>query len=228
MSRRGRALSIVALLTTVLALAGCSSKHHTFSDDGTTSIIDPSSPFSATTLRDWKDLGDAIVAVDVTADRKDPGTIAHPAGQNGVYGRLIDVTVVHVYWQRGPAFAPPSSFTSKAWGWVDHGNELQPIVARGEPRLEPHHLYLMAIAKFSTGWAGLGAGAEVPFDGGVIGTGEWQGRDKNIDQPAIDSLLGKNAAGVQTSVDETQPDPRAAQFDNLSPAQRAKKLGVAK
>jgi hypothetical protein len=228
MTRRARALSVVALLAAVLALAGCSSKHHIFSDDGTTSIIDPSSPFAATTLRDWKDIGDAIVAVDVTADRKDPGTLAHPAGENGVYGRLIDVSVEQVYWQRGSAFAPPTAFTSKAWGWVDHGNSLQPIVARGEPRLEPHHLYLMAIAKFATGWTGLGAGAEVPFDGGVIGTGEWQGRDKNVKQPGIQSLLGKNAAGVQAAIDATQPDPRAAQYDNLSPVERAKKLGVAK
>jgi hypothetical protein len=226
MTRRRRAAFVVALLAAVIALAGCSSKHPGYSEDGTR-IVDPAAAFTAPTLADWKDLGDAIAAVEITGDRKDPGTAADPAGTSGVYGRLIDVQVLHVYWQRGPAFTPPTTFTTNGWGWISHGNSLQPIVARGEPRLVPDHIYLMALAKFTTGWAGLGSGAEVPFDGGNVGYGEWEGRDKNIKQPAIADLMGKNAAGVQEAIDQTQPDPNAAKYDNLDPIQRAKKLGKA-
>jgi hypothetical protein len=224
MGRRGRAVGIVALLAAVFALAGCSVKHPSFSENGTR-IVDPTAAFSAPTLQDWKDLGDAIVAVSVISDRK---VVGAAATTDGVFGREIDVQVLHVYWQRGPAFAPPDNFTTKAWGWVQDGNSLRPIVARGEPRLEPDHLYLLAIAKFTTGWAGLGSGAEVPFDVGQVGYGEWEGRDKNIDQPGIKELLGKDAGGVQAVLDRTQPDPRSLQYSDLDPLARAKKLGKAR
>jgi hypothetical protein len=227
MVRRTRIAGIAAVLVAaVLALSACSSKHPGYSENGTR-IVDPNAAFTAPTLQDWKDLGDAVAAVEITGERKDPGTTADPAGTSGVYGRLIDVQVLHVYWQRGPAFTPPATFTTNGWGWVSHGNTLQPIVARGEPRLDPNHVYLLALAKFKTGWAGLGSGAEVPFDGGQVGYGEWEGRDKNIKQPALEELMGKDAAGVQAALDQTQPSAQSAKYDDLDPIQRAKKLGKA-
>ena len=229
MTKRGRttAVLVATVLAACLALAGCSTKHPRFSEN-LTEIIDPISSFSATSLQDWKDLGDAIVAAQVTAERPDGGSASEPAGANGVYGRLIDVQVLQTYWQRGPRFTPPQRFTTKALGYVLHGNQEQPIVARGEPRLEKGHVYLLVIARFGSTWAGLGNGAEVPFDNGTIGVGEWDGRDKNVEQPAIDSLLGDNAAQLQAAINRTQPDPRAALYDNLTPDQRAKKLGIGK
>lgn len=215
------------LLGALLAITGCSgpAARMRFSANGV-QIIDPQAAFTAKTLRDWKDLGDAIVAVQVTAERPDPGTAQTPAGTGGVYGRLVDIVVLHVYWQRDGAPAPPTGFTSKAWGWFNRGNRKQPIVARGEPRLEASHLYLLAIAKFKEGWVGLGDGAEVPFDGGTVGDGEWDGHDPKDKQPALDQLIGKNAAQVQQTIDATNPDPRATQYRDLDPISRAEKIGT--
>lgn len=219
-STKGRALA--ALAAAIVLLAGCGGAPPRVSPDGTR-ILDSTATFTAPTLRDWKDVGDAIVAVEVTGERQDPATATGP---NGVYGRLVDVSVLHVYWQRGSGTAPPGNFTMRAWGWLLDGNSMQPFVVRGEPRLDVNHVYLLAMAHFATGWAGLGSGAEVPFDGGIVGHGEWEGRDPKLGQPALAELLGKDAAQVQAIIDATQADPRAAAYDELDPLGRARKLGL--
>ena len=188
-------------------------------------VINPKSAFTAKTLSDWKSLGDAIVIAQVTSAREQTSGESNPEDNGGVYGRIVTVAVLNTMWTRDAAHVPPSTFDMNAWGWVLRGNAKRAIVPRGEPRLETNHVYLLVLAKFSTGWSTLGDGAEVPFDDGAVGTGEWAGKDPSDDQPAIDDLLGKDLNQAQAVIDAASPDPRSLAYNDLDPLERAKKLG---
>lgn len=227
--RAPKAYLLAALILLAALVAGCSNPpapdaNQTPND---VRIIDPAAAFVAKTAVDWKSLGDAIAVIEVTGSREDKSAAGDPTQNGGTYGRIVDVSVDRVLWSRDAAHVPPDRFSMRAWGWVRNGNYRQAIVARGEPRFETGHSYLVALAKFPYGWGGLGSGAEAPFDDGTVGTGEWAGRDPGVDQPAIHELIGKNITQVQAYLDAVSPDPRSVQYGNLDPVQRAKKLGKA-
>lgn len=187
-------------------------------------VVDPDPAFVATRLVDWKNFGDAIASVRVVSERPDPSTPADPNENGGLYGRLVELRVEHVFWVRDAAHTPPAAFTSSAMGWFGKGGHRTPLAARNEPRLVPRHRYLMATAHFADGWGGLGGGAEVPFDSGVVGVGEWDGRDSHAEQPALDQLMGRDAGQVQAAIDAVAPDPVSIKYGDLEPVARAQQV----
>lgn len=228
-TRAAALLGAALVVPLVAACSGASSPGSAGSSAATANveIIDTLAAFTAKTLVDWKSLGDAIAIVDITDSHADNSAAGDPTENGGTYGRIADVMVDDVLWERDDTtHALPTRFSMRVWGWVAHGNAQQAIVARGEPRLETGNTYLIAFAKFKTGWAPLGDGAEVPFDNGVVGQGEWAGRDPKDKQPAITALLGKNAAQVKQIVDETVPTPQSLEYGDLDPLTRAKKVGA--
>lgn len=223
---------LLAGLLAVVALTACSGG----SGDATPSVdpnkapedvrlIYPKAAFTAKTISDWKSLGDAIVIAEVASSREDDSLVNDPKNNAGVYGRKVTLSVLTTLWTRDAAHTPPSSFEMTAWGWVQRGNAKQAIVAAGEPRLETNHVYLLALARFTTGWSTLGDGAQMPFDNGIAGDGEWAGKTSNDDQPALSDLMGKNSAQAEAIIAAVAPDPRSVGLGALDPLTRAKKLG---
>jgi hypothetical protein len=102
-----------------------------------------------------------------------------------------------------------------------------------QPRVEPGHTYVMAIrweeARCSPGdapeparWRGLGEGSEVPFDKGVLGQGELEGRSRTAaqarsvareaeDETALeDQLAGRGEAAIAQALNAAEPqEPEA-------------------
>lgn len=221
-------MALLAAATVLLAGCSGSSSPSTSSANqapNDVSVIRPAAAFTAKTLPDWKTFGDTIAIVEIVDSKVDHSAAGDPSQNGGTIGRLVQVSVLQVMWQRPGGPALPNRLSMRAWGWVPHGNSQQAIVARGEPRLETGHVYLLVFGKFKTGWAGLGDGAELPFDNGVAGGGEWAGKNPDDDQPGIKALLGKSAAEVQAILDSVRPDPRSLQYNALDPIARAKKLG---
>jgi hypothetical protein len=222
---------LVAALVATLALVACTpsgpSDPASNANQAPTDVqlIRPKAAFTARTISDWKSLGDAIVIAEVTSSREDDSTLTEAGNTGGIYGRVVTVAVLNRLWVRDAMHTPPAQFDMDAWGWVQRGNVKQAIVAAGEPRLETNHVYLLALARFTTGWSTLGDGAEMPFDNGTAGQGEWAGKVNDADQPALADLMGKNAAQVAAIIAAAQPDPRSVTLGSLDPLSRAKKLG---
>jgi hypothetical protein len=82
----------------------------------------------------------------------------------------------------------PRRFEREASGWVFEGMPAnrRELAIEGSPRVEAGHRYVTALVWSGgtcaegeqarpAGWTGLGAGATVPFDDGVVGKGEEEG-----------------------------------------------------
>ena len=97
-----------------------------------------------------------------------------------------------VLWSRpSPAQPAPDTYVRPSSGWVFKGgvgNRHEYALAE-RPRIEVGHHYVIALAwspaKCSEGdkpepaqWVGLGEGSTVPYDEGVIGRGEMEGRQQ--------------------------------------------------
>lgn len=212
-----------AVLVAAVLVAGCSSEVR---HSPGVAKIDPDAAFYADTLQQWKDYGDAIVAARVTSDRPDPRDSKDPDVNGGLFNRLATLQITRTFWTRDAAHRPPARpFTISVWGWFDKTGSRTPIAVVGNPRLEPGHSYLLVLCLLRKHWTTVSGGASVPFDGGVVGHGEWKGRDdERAKQPAIDRLLGKRAAGVQQVLDSVQLSPLSQRYSNLEPDARARKL----
>jgi hypothetical protein len=208
------------LLTSCADAATIASSPSGHAPESRLSVVDPDAAFYAGTLQEWKDYGDAIVTARVIADRDDPRTPADPDENGGLYNRIADVRITHVFWVRDAAHRPPATFHLSVWGWWRKDGGETPIVVRGDPRLEPGHNYLLAMAHLRDGWAPMAGGAAAPFDGGIVGRGEWKGRDKRADQPALDRLLGHDVRGVQQVIDSVQSSAASKRLSGLDPVRR--------
>lgn len=219
-------------LIIVLVLAGCAgggaAPAPTTPAAPRVSIIDPDAAFNPTKLTDWKNYGDAVVAVRVTGEREAPAT--RPSVARGLVGRVADLRITHIFWVRDARHRPPHTVAAAVWGWT--GADRTPVAARGDPRIVPGHDYLVVLARFTDGWGLLGGGGEAPFDDGIVGHGEWLGRDNRAQQddaqrPAIDTLLGKDSAGVQRVVDTVGPNAASVRYADLEPYARAHQIALA-
>jgi hypothetical protein len=89
--------------------------------------------------------------------------------------------------------------TAAGWTWGDHDPEERTEFALSDrPRLDLGHQYVVAFASYPglgqeqaekcgdpatpTRWAPVGSGGAVPITEGVIGVGEFEGIDRDLDQ----------------------------------------------
>jgi hypothetical protein len=182
------------------------------------------------TLTDWKSYGDAIAAIDVAAERSEPTPREVAETGEGLINRTITVRVTRIYWRAVGSRPTPATFDMLAWGWVVHDRRRTPTVSSGSPRLEVGHRYLVALLWFRGGWTTLGSGAEMPFDGGVVGRGEWEGRDparvEAVEHPAITSLLGARDPRIQSTLAHAHADPLADSLRRLAPLARYQRVNA--
>jgi hypothetical protein len=165
------------------------------------------------TMKDWLSFADRIVVVTPTDE-----DISEPAKpQMGQYvSRTVTVTIDEELWARPDAepFSSPWTYDSFGDGVVDgqDGPVLMRLADTGESRVELGHTYLMSAyfddhcIKGDPQWAPLGA---LPFDDGVLGQGEYEGREITLQEataspPAartqeqvLDVLAGMNADQIR-------------------------------
>jgi hypothetical protein len=223
---RARAAAVLCALScaAVLVVVACSPGR---SGPGVV-IGDGDEALPNATVQDWKSYGDAVAAIEVVGARAEPTSPEVAQSGEGLLNRVITVRVRHVYWRARHSRSVPATFTMLAWGWVIHDRKRRPTVSRGSVRLEVGHRYLVVLAHYPDGWGTLGTGAQMPFDGGVVGRGEWLGRAEGPTEaqeyPGIAALLGGDDRRIAAVLARAHADPLADALRNLPPVARYQRV----
>ena len=189
----------------------------------------------SSTAEDWVTHADHVVVVTPSSFEEDkPPASALERGE-GTIGRTATFTVDEILWSaESPKRDAPTTIRMPVMGWEftdgDPNNRRKMAVA-DQPRIESGHTYIMAVnwvnQYCSPGdsdyipaqWTGLGSDSIVPFDEGVIGKGEFEGRQQSVEQaharadsenpnPSLeDALAGKGADSLVAALEAAQPDP---------------------
>ncbi|MEV4350411.1 hypothetical protein AB0J83_38640 [Actinoplanes sp. NPDC049596] len=173
---------------------------------------------ASSSVQDWVTYADHVLVVTVTAEsRVEPSKKEIERGE-GMIGRNAQLTVDKVLWSAPDApQAAPKALKMAVAGWVfdNHGNRAGDVkfAMGGASRLEKGHSYVKAVewvddpcsADPNVGtWEGLGSGDTIPYDAGVVGAGEFEGRVQSLDQARAsfqkgESALRKQIAGASVS-----------------------------
>ena len=153
------------------------------------------------TATDWATYADHVLAVTPVAERALPPAGSEEDGGEGLIARDVTLRVDEVLWSRPDPDRPaPETLDWEGWGWrfEDSPDDRTAIVGTGTSRVEPGHSYLMAVAwepaRCSPGdprqparWTGLGSASIVPFDNGIVGEGEFEGRVRSAAEAKQDA-----------------------------------------
>ncbi|MEE1942428.1 hypothetical protein V1L54_24005 [Streptomyces sp. TRM 70361] len=178
------------------------------------------------TAEDWVTHADHVIVVSAVSERQIPPTQQELDRGEGVIGRNVTLRIDEVLWSRDGAPKPaPRTWDYSAVGWQftdgDTGNRTE-LAMHDRPRVEVGHTYIMAVvweqARCSPGdpeapaqWRGLGEGSEIPYDTGVIGTGEQEGRTQRADEAATAVARGTEA-GADDGLEERLAGREAAEL----------------
>ncbi|SFC15203.1 hypothetical protein [Streptomyces aidingensis] len=172
---------------------------------------------------DWVTYADHVAVVNVAGETDlAPSAEEREIGE-GLIGRTVRVEITEPLWSREHAPALPDEVEFTAVGWFFEGERRRAFAVESSPRLELGHSYIIALARFSDGWGPLGTGGVLPYDEGVIGNGESEGRvltpAEALEQgQAIgleEDLLGHDAGELAGYLAEAVPDPRAEPYGHL-------------
>ncbi|GAA2597386.1 hypothetical protein GCM10010435_90890 [Winogradskya consettensis] len=189
------------------------------------------------TAADWKTYADHVLVVTVAGEtRVEPSRLEVERGE-GMIGRTVQLRIDKVLWSAPDApQKAPATLKVAAAGWVFNNNEGKAagvkFAMEDSSRLEVGHTYVKAVewvddacsADPAVGtWEGLGSGDTIPYDKGVVGAGEFEGRTQTLDQAkakfgAGESTLRPQLAGgpVDTLVSNLKAAPARAETDHGS------------
>lgn len=196
---------------------------------------------------DWVTYGDHVAVVQVSHEKRLPipaGGEGRHAETNGkaapvadrgdgeeYVGRSVTLTVRKVLWTRDAAPELPARVSFQADGWVVEDGKLTAAALPDTPRLEKGHTYVLALARFSDGWAPTGPGGILPYDDRTIGRGEIEGRtvapgpddEPGGNAPLKQKVNGRTADDLLAHLRAATPDPRAEDFAELPADERREK-----
>ncbi|MBF8188531.1 hypothetical protein ITP53_22950 [Nonomuraea sp. K274] len=189
----------------------------------------------STTAADWVTYADHVVVVTAVSEQRLPPAQIELERGEGLVGRTVDLKVKEVLWSRDGAPHPaPQSWVYNGAGFTfsdgDTSN-FSPVALDERPRIEAGHQYILAIvwedAHCSEGdkpepgrWLGLGEGSELPYDGDVIGQGEYEGQiqtvegartlaeDAGLDVGLEEEMVGEGAAALAAKLKVATPGER--------------------
>ncbi|MFC8824877.1 hypothetical protein ACFT9I_05895 [Streptomyces sp. NPDC057137] len=173
------------------------------------------------TAGEWVTYADHVVVVTATSQSEIAPQAHEIERGEGIVGRNVMLKIDKVLWSRADAAKPaPATWNSSALGWHFTESNLadrREMVVADRPRMEVGHTYILAMewdeARCSEGdetvpaqWRGLGAGSELPYDGGVIGNGEQAGRTQSVSRAKAPRAQGIEAEAVVEEVLAGQPE----------------------
>ncbi|MEZ7159143.1 hypothetical protein ACWIFK_01920 [Streptomyces althioticus] len=186
------------------------------------------------TSTDWVTYADQVAVVRPTSDREIPASEEEKEAGEGYIGRQATLAVDKVLWSRPDAPQAPESLSLDVAGWVFKDGRRQEFAVHDTPRLEPGHTYILALARLDDGtWSILGSGAALPYDNGIIGNGESEGKDtrtpgKGSGDSVEEQVAGERAQALVTLLRKASPDPAAVPYADLPPEERYAKAAEAK
>ncbi|MEV4114750.1 hypothetical protein [Nonomuraea sp. NPDC049695] len=189
----------------------------------------PRLPFAR--LADWAGYADHVVVATASNETEGtPSAVAAAAGE-GYIGRSVRMTVSKTLWTQksdGSWSRPPTSFTLDVAGWSFSGATRREIVIDGAPRVETGHTYLIPITRKadSLSWEPIAAQAILPYDRGVIGSGEAKGVTAGEEIPAQRALESKDETALSATLASAQPDALVAKYASLDPDARWEKVAA--
>jgi hypothetical protein len=187
------------------------------------------------TAADWVTYADHVVLVTVTREHEMPPSQTEIERGEGIVLRDLTLTVDQVLWSNPkPAKPAPDTFQWTAHGWSFEGTD--PTTNRvkmtgdDQPRMELEQRYVMAIEweeprctdgdRVPGEWRGLGSDSTIPFDGELLGQGEYMGefvsatdrlKDLPADNPDFsleDQVTGKTKAALVSSLERATPEKK--------------------
>ena len=182
------------------------------------------------TADDWVTYADHVMIVTVVREtRQEPSQEEIERGE-GMIGRRVDIRVDRVLWSAPEVAQPaPRTLSWEAAGWAFNENSgmgTRKFALDNASRLEVGRTYIKAIQWIDDpcqsdpefgGWNGLGSGDTIPFDGGVMGAGEFEGRVQTLgeakagmkpDSPAAgirEQMIGMSVDALTTALTEASP-----------------------
>ncbi len=182
---------------------------------------------------DWASNAEFVVAVTVVGEVR--GKIAQEdlEREEGMISREVVLRVDRLLWsaERGNMQAP-QEIRKQAAGWVfnnNNGTGERPFALTNASRFEVGHSYVTALDwvddpcsedAMKGSWAGLGAFGTIPFDSGILGLGEIEGRVQDLRGVRTDiPTLRTDVAG--RSVDELAARLAVAERKQIAPHQMA-------
>ncbi|MFI9556396.1 hypothetical protein [Nonomuraea endophytica] len=137
----------------------------------------------------WVSGAQHVVTYTVTGETGQPPQDNEVERQEGLTYRTVHAHVDKVLWSKDGAPKPPAgTWDFRTYGSAFNNNDgagTAKFALEGRPRVEAGHTYIAALrwrddpcsddpAKGT--WGSLGSGAILPYDGEVIGQGEYEGR----------------------------------------------------
>lgn len=221
-----RALAVAALATLAIG-TGCSTAV------GESVPSEMADRYPSTTASEWVTYADFVAVVTIPEDRRAvPAQEALKRGE-GAVDRAVRFAVEEVVWRKEGSRQPPASIVYPALGWEFRGGDVEnaaEVVPDDRPRFEPGNRYVVAFAwepercyegdgVIPPRWVGLGSGSALPFDGDVIGAGEFAGEERGIvaaeeyaEQLPTDSVAalvtGEPLDRLRALLAEAEPEPK--------------------
>ena len=185
------------------------------------------------TAEHWVSSAEHVAAITVISETRGQASANELKRREGMIGRQVEIRIDRVLWSAAKAFpASPTTVRLEVAGWVFNDNSgvgEQRFALEDSSRLEPGHGYVMALdwvddpctdnpAKGQ--WALLGSGGTIPFDGGELGSGEfegsvytasqareaWQQKDSAV-AGLRDQVVGSTAETLVTRLKAATPRP---------------------
>ncbi len=248
MTRTQRMTAVAALLAVaVIALFATQQDHSTAGTDTTArtdteqiTIAHGSDRRPNETATDWVTYADHVVVVTPVSESEIAPAQTELERGEGLLLRHVQLRVDDLLWSRPDAPEAPTSFGWTAYGWHfkdgSTDNRIK-MAGEGDSRIELGHTYVMALqwepARCSEGdhvpasWRGLGGGSTIPFDAGVLGQGESEGRVQSAAQvraaaDAAGGTLEEQMAGkASTDLTRVLESAQPAEPQDFGPSARA-------
>ncbi|MFF9812370.1 hypothetical protein [Streptomyces sp. NPDC014006] len=140
----------------------------------------PDNPYPSETARDWVTYADVVVVGQAVGERESGRRELPPGPYRYAVERTVRIRAESVPYESRERSHPAvgAAFDYVAPGWkITRGSRARVDVLTGDaPRVVPGHTYILALRHREGRWVALGEGGVVPFDGHVVGRGEWCGQ----------------------------------------------------
>ncbi|NRQ36569.1 hypothetical protein HII36_32755 [Nonomuraea sp. NN258] len=161
--------------------------------DGEVVLGDGRDRTASVTASDWATYADHVVVVTVVGESKRSPSRTEVERREGMIGRTVSLRVDKVLWSAPDTPQPaPATLLESVPGWVFNDNDgrgTRKFAIKNSSRVEVGHTYVKALEweddvcsddPAKGRWEGLGSGGVIPFDGGVLGVGEFEGRPRTL------------------------------------------------
>ncbi len=181
------------------------------------------------TADDWVTYADHVLVVTVLNETRLSPSRKEASRGEGMAGGNVKLRVDKVLWSAPDAPQPaPAILDLSAAGWVFNNNSTgeAKFALRHASRLEKGHTYVKAVEWIKDpcsdnpkqgSWEALGSGDTIPFDAGVLGAGEFEGRVQTLDESKAKWRVSGATRGVRAQMTGESVDTLVTNLKAASP-----------